>query len=60
MRIKQTRFDRLIDTCVVALLVLVCLLTLYPLWYTFIASFSDPFALAQGQVILFPLSLIHI
>lgn len=54
MRIKQTRFDRLIDRCVVALLVLICILTLYPLWYTFIASFSDPFALAQGQVILFP------
>ena len=56
MRIKQSHSDRVIDTSVIILLVLISLLTLYPLWYTLIASFSDPFALAQGRVILFPKS----
>lgn len=56
MRIKQSHSDRVIDTSVIILLALISLLTLYPLWYTLIASFSDPFALAQGRVILFPKS----
>lgn len=36
------------------LMVLVCLVILYPLWFVVIASFSDPASVGTGQVILLP------
>lgn len=36
------------------LLIAVCVISLYPLWYVAIASFSDPVAVSTGKVLLLP------
>lgn len=40
----------LFDTCNTIILVLVLIITVYPMYYTVIASFSDPAAVAGGKI----------
>ena len=51
---KRIKGDTVFDTCVVAFMTLFLLVELYPLYFTVIASFSDPYAVAKGRVYLFP------
>ncbi len=51
---KPTRFDRNFDYVVAALLTLLLLTVLYPLYFVVIASVSDPSLVATGQVALYP------
>jgi putative aldouronate transport system permease protein len=37
------------------IMMLIIFITLYPLWYVFIASFSSPTEVSKGSVILFPI-----
>ena len=52
--IKDSALDRLFMTIVYIVLGAVILAILYPLYYTIIASFSNPQAVYQGRVILTP------
>ena len=51
---RRTRGDRIFDFCNVVFISLVLLLMLYPLYFTVIASLSDPYAVVNGKVFLWP------
>ena len=53
-KVRRSTFDRVFDAVNVALLVIVILIILYPLYFTVIASISDPYELMGGNVILLP------
>ena len=46
--------DRVIDIAVFALIAVVTVAVIYPLWFVVIASFSSPTAVAAGEVVLLP------
>ena len=52
--IRQTRADRIFQTVIVALGVVLMILVAYPLYFTIIASFSKPEDVLMGRVILWP------
>ena len=52
--IKKSRVDSVFDIVNAALLAVLLLILLYPLYFVLIASVSDPYAIAQGEVALFP------
>ena len=55
-KIRQTRADVVFDTFNIILMVLVMFVILYPLYFTVIASFSDPYAVVNGKVVLWPVN----
>lgn len=52
--IKKGSEDRLFTAINNTILAIFLLITIYPLYYTIIASFSDAYSVAKGQVILWP------
>jgi len=52
--IRRTRFDRAFDTANTILMVIILLITLYPLYFVLIASVSDAYEVAKGQVFAWP------
>ena len=53
-RIKPAKGDRLFDTVVTLILIIVLLIALYPLYFTVIASLSDAYSVVKGRVFLWP------
>lgn len=53
-RARKSRSDLIFDTLNTLILILLCLGVIYPLYFIFIASFSDPSLVDSGQVWLFP------
>lgn len=51
---KKKGKERALDICINILLVIMGIVVIYPLWYVLIASFSSPYAIARGEVILWP------
>jgi len=51
---KEAYSDRIFLIIVHTILVLILIVTLYPLYFVLIASFSDPNAINRGEVILLP------
>lgn len=51
---KKKISDHIVDFIIWLLLVFAVVIVLYPLWFIIIASFSDPSAVASGQVLLLP------
>ena len=51
---KKTGKERILDICINVLLIITGIVVIYPLWYVLIASFSSPYAIANGEVILWP------
>ena len=51
---KEAYSDRIFLNIIHVILVLVLIVTLYPLYFVLIASFSDPYAINRGEVILLP------
>ena len=47
---KKSRADRVFDAVNVALMIAVLFLMLYPIYFTVIASFSEPSYVATGKV----------
>lgn len=47
---KKTKTDILFDTINITLLLVMILIMVYPLYFTIIASFSDPYSVASGRV----------
>jgi len=52
--IRKTKFDYIFDALNITLMCVLMFLILYPLYFTVIASFSDPYAVVNGQVTLWP------
>jgi len=48
---RRSSSDKVFDTVNLILLVIITIVTLYPLYFTVIASFSDPYEVAKGNVI---------
>lgn len=53
--IKRSVGEYIFDTINIILLILVAVVTLYPFWYTLVASISSPDAVAAGKVFLWPI-----
>lgn len=53
-RQKKTPSDWVVDIAIAALLVIVVALVVYPLWFIIIASFSNPSAVANGEITFLP------
>lgn len=53
-RIRESRGDQVFDVVVTILLLALALVALYPLYYTIIASVSDPQFVSTGKVVLLP------
>ena len=54
VRQHKTPGDWVVDIIIVAILVAVVFVTIYPLWFIVIASFSDAGLVSQGEVFLLP------
>jgi len=54
IQVKKTRGDRIFQAIVVALMCLVLVITLYPLYFVVIASISDPQNVYNGYVTFLP------
>lgn len=50
----KTVADWIVDSIIALFIIVVVIAVAYPLWFIIIASFSDPGAVAQGQVSLVP------
>lgn len=48
---RRSKGDLVYDGIVLLLGLLICFLFLYPLWYVFVASFSKPYYVADGEVV---------
>ncbi|HBA63630.1 MAG TPA: sugar ABC transporter permease [Lachnospiraceae bacterium] len=53
-KIRSSRSDRIFDIIIYALAIILILIVVYPLWFVFIASFSNPSDIAGGQVFFWP------
>lgn len=51
---KITWQDRIFDWIVIVILALAALVVLYPIWFTLIASLSNPYSVSTGEVVLLP------
>lgn len=54
MRKRKGMQDKAVDMIFAVLLIIIGILMIYPLWYVVIASLSEPSAVANGQVLLWP------
>lgn len=52
MKIESTKSDRIFDRIIVVLIAVILIVMIYPLYFTVIASFSDPYAVVNGKVYL--------
>lgn len=57
MKVRETTSDRIVRWIIYIILTAFGFLCLYPLYVVLISSFSDPGAVAQGKVTLFPVEL---
>ena len=53
-KVKKSREDWIFDIILYTIGVLLIIITLYPMYFIVIASFSDPEAVYNGQIILIP------
>ncbi|MBR3504985.1 MAG: carbohydrate ABC transporter permease [Clostridia bacterium] len=55
-KIRQTRADVVFDVFNTVFMVILMFVILYPLYFTVIASFSDPYAVVNGKVVFWPIN----
>lgn len=53
-RIKEAKEDRIFSILVVAIAIVLAVITAYPLFYTLMASISDPLEIVSGKLVVFP------
>ena len=56
-KMQETKADRIFNFCIMALVILVLLITIYPLYLVLICSVSDADLVMTGQVTLYPRGL---
>ena len=49
-KIKKTIGEQIFDTCNIILMLLIVFVSLYPLWYVLVASFSKGIHVTNGKV----------
>lgn len=54
---QKTVSDWIVDIIIALIILAIVVVVVYPLWFIVIASFSDPTAVAQGQVTILPKGL---
>ncbi|AZS13343.1 carbohydrate ABC transporter permease [Paenibacillus lutimineralis] len=54
MQVQETKADKLFNTTNIVILVVILLLTLYPLWFIVSASISNPDLVNSGKMLLWP------
>lgn len=54
---RESRTDRIFNAVIIAFILLIMLIMVYPLYYVVIASFSDPSAVATGRVTIIPVDI---
>lgn len=54
---QQSLGDKIFKMFVVIILVTICVLVIYPLYYMFIVSISDGYAVLRGEVSIFPIKI---
>lgn len=52
--IRPTKGDRVLDGLIIAGLILIAVVTFYPLWIVLISSISDPAYISKGEIWLLP------
>lgn len=57
MKIRESLGDRIVNAIIIVILSIFALLCLYPMYLVLIGSFSDPGAVAQGKVFLYPIQV---
>ena len=55
-RMKRTRADVVFDTCNIVFMCLMLFVFAYPLYFTVVASLSDPYAVVRGRVFFWPVN----
>ena len=53
-KISRTRGDKVFDAVCAVMMVALCLIVAYPIWFVIIASFSDPYYITTGEVLFAP------
>lgn len=53
-RILQSRSDRTFSVMLGIAMVVICIFVLYPLYYILVASFTDPYVVNSGRMLLYP------
>ena len=53
-KVKKSREDWIFDIILYTIGVLLIIITLYPMYFIVIASFSDPAAVSNGQIMFLP------
>lgn len=56
-KVKKSREDWIFDIILYTIGVLLIIITLYPMYFIVIASFSDPAAVSNGQIMFLPKEL---
>ena len=56
-KIQRSGFDRWFDRTNVLLMILLMIVMIYPLYFTVIASVSDPYSVVNGKVIFYPVNV---
>ena len=56
-RVRETRKDRIFNAINLLFWIIVLFITLYPLWLILIASVSDPDAVLQAKVLIWPVDV---
>lgn len=51
---RMSRSDKVFGAVITVILILICVIMLYPMYFTVIASVSDPAAVATGKVSFYP------
>lgn len=51
---KRSYADKIFDIVNIIVMILILVVLIWPLWFVVIASFSDPSAVARGEVLLLP------
>ena len=54
MKIKRSKGDLITDGIIATIMIITMIVCLYPIWFTIIASFSDPIEIVAGRVLLLP------
>ncbi len=56
-KIGKTTGDKVLDICIAVILIFLSVAAIYPLWYTVIASMSNPVLVGEGKVWLYPVGV---
>lgn len=56
-KVKRTRFNAAFDTVNITLMGILLIIILYPLYFTIIASVSEPYSVINGEVLFYPVKM---